>query len=70
MDENDCGSHRPVLSFGDALHSLGRTHARKIDEPGRAARLFRRECVLHTPLFAGFPGFRSKLWIDDTETGV
>ena len=31
---------------------------------------FRRECVLHTPLFAGFPGFRSKLWIDDLETGV
>jgi hypothetical protein len=22
---------------------------------------FRRECVLHTPLFAGFTGFRSKL---------
>ena len=31
---------------------------------------FRRECVLHTPLFAGFPGFRSKLWADDVETGV
>jgi hypothetical protein len=31
---------------------------------------FRRECVLHTPLFAGFPGFRSKLWLDDVETGV
>ncbi|HEX7291525.1 MAG TPA: hypothetical protein VF250_10405 [Conexibacter sp.] len=31
---------------------------------------FRRECVLHTPLFAGFAGFRSKLWIDDLETGV
>jgi hypothetical protein len=31
---------------------------------------FRRECVLHTPLFAGFPGFRSKLWIGDIETGV
>jgi hypothetical protein len=31
---------------------------------------FRRECALHTPLFAGFPGFRSKLWIDDVETGV
>jgi hypothetical protein len=31
---------------------------------------FRRECVLHTPLFAGFPGFRSKLWIDDIDTGV
>jgi hypothetical protein len=31
---------------------------------------FRRECVLHTPLFAGFPGFRSKLWIDDVRTGI
>jgi hypothetical protein len=31
---------------------------------------FRRECVLHTPLFAGFPGFRSKLWLDDVESGV
>ena len=31
---------------------------------------FRRECVLHTPQFAGFPGFRSKLWLDDVETGV
>ena len=32
--------------------------------------LFRRECILHTPLFAGFPGFRSKLWASDTTTGV
>ena len=31
---------------------------------------FRRECILHTPLFAGFPGFRSKLWADDVQTGV
>jgi len=31
---------------------------------------FRHECVLHTPLFAGFSGFRSKLWIDDVETGL
>jgi hypothetical protein len=31
---------------------------------------FRRECALHTPLFAGFPGFRSKLWLDDVETGL
>jgi hypothetical protein len=31
---------------------------------------FRRECVLHTPLFAGFPGFRSKLWADDVTTGI
>jgi hypothetical protein len=32
--------------------------------------LFRRECILHTPLFAGFPGFQTKLWISDTATGV
>ena len=32
--------------------------------------LFRRECILHTPLFAGFPGFLSKLWISDAATGV
>jgi hypothetical protein len=32
--------------------------------------LFRRECVLHTPLFAGFQGFRSKLWLTDLRTGV
>ena len=31
---------------------------------------FRRECILHTPLQAGFPGFRSKLWADDVPTGV
>lgn len=31
---------------------------------------FRRECILHTPLFAGFAGFRSKLWADDVVTGV
>ena len=30
---------------------------------------FRRECILHAPLFAGFPGFRSKLWADDIGTG-
>jgi hypothetical protein len=29
---------------------------------------FRHECALHTPLFAGYPGFRSKLWLDDRET--
>ena len=32
--------------------------------------MFRRECVLQTPLFAGFAGFRSKLWLDDVENGV
>lgn len=29
---------------------------------------FRYECLLHTPLFAGFPGFRSKLWLADDAT--
>lgn len=37
--------------------------------PSRHAA-FRRECILHTPLFAGFPGFRSKQWADDLRTGV
>jgi hypothetical protein len=32
--------------------------------------VFRRECILHTPLFAGFPGFWSKLWISDPATGT
>lgn len=31
--------------------------------------LFRAESVLNTPLFAGFPGFRSKLWLTDPVTG-
>jgi hypothetical protein len=32
--------------------------------------LFRRECILHTPLFAGFPGFQTKLWLSNTATGT
>lgn len=35
-----------------------------------AHALFWRECLLHTPLFAGFPGFRTKLWLSDLQTGV
>ena len=31
--------------------------------------IFRRECLLRTPLFAGFAGFRSKLWLADRATG-
>jgi hypothetical protein len=31
--------------------------------------LFRAESILNTPLFAGFPGFRSKLWATDLRTG-
>ncbi|MFA9431090.1 hypothetical protein [Egicoccus sp. AB-alg2] len=32
--------------------------------------LFRAESIANTPLFAGFPGFRSKLWCTDLDTGV
>ena len=34
---------------------------------GHAA--FRRESLLNTPLFVGFPGFVSKLWLADDERG-
>jgi hypothetical protein len=30
---------------------------------GRGHRWFRRESLLNTPLFVGFPGFVSKLWL-------
>lgn len=32
--------------------------------------LFRLESIANTPLFAGFDGFRSKLWATDLRTGV
>jgi hypothetical protein len=32
--------------------------------------LFRWESLLNTPLFVGFPGFVSKLWLADDEHGV
>jgi len=31
---------------------------------GRWHAIFRGECILNTPLFVGFPGFVSKLWLD------
>jgi hypothetical protein len=31
--------------------------------------VFRWESLLNTPLFAGFPGFVSKLWLADDERG-
>jgi hypothetical protein len=34
---------------------------------GRGHRFFRWECILNTPLFVGFPGFVSKLWLDRDE---
>jgi hypothetical protein len=30
-------------------------------------RLFLWECILNTPLFVGFPGFTSKLWVNRDE---
>ena len=36
---------------------------------GRGHAAFRWESLLNTPLFAGFPGFVSKLWLTDDERG-
>lgn len=36
---------------------------------GRGHAGFRVESLLNTPLFAGFPGFVSKLWLTDDEHG-
>lgn len=41
---------------------------RRVSGPGH--RLFRAESWLNTPLFAGFPGFVSKLWFAADESGV
>ncbi len=40
---------------------------RAVRGPGHA--VFRWESLLNTPLFAGFPGFVSKLWLADDERG-
>jgi hypothetical protein len=37
---------------------------------GRVHDLFRRESVLNTPLFVGFPGLVSKLWLANDEHGL
>ncbi|RDI68272.1 hypothetical protein DFR76_102673 [Nocardia pseudobrasiliensis] len=37
---------------------------------GRGHALFRRESLLNTLLFAGFPGLVSKLWLTDDEHGA
>jgi hypothetical protein len=37
---------------------------------GRGHALFRAESLLNTPLFAGFPGFISKLWLTHDQHGV
>lgn len=37
---------------------------------GRAHRWFRVESILNTPLFVGFPGYVSKLWLTHDENGL
>jgi hypothetical protein len=37
---------------------------------GRGHAWFQRESLLNTPLFVGFPGFVSKLWLAHDDTGV
>ncbi|MGD9705852.1 MAG: hypothetical protein AB7Q42_23780 [Acidimicrobiia bacterium] len=34
-----------------------------------ARALFRVTCIVTTPLFVGLKGFRSKMWLEDPETG-
>ena len=41
-----------------------------LDDLGPLHAGFRRECLIHTPLFAGFRGFRSKLWLEDEDTRI
>ena len=41
-----------------------------LDDVGLLHAGFRHECLIHTPLFAGFPGFRSKLWLEDDGTRI
>jgi hypothetical protein len=41
-----------------------------LDDAGLLHAGFHRECLVHTPLFAGFPGFYSKLWLDDPDTRI
>ncbi len=37
---------------------------------GRGHALFRRESLLNTPLFVGYPGFVSKLWVAHDDLGT
>jgi hypothetical protein len=37
---------------------------------GRGHAWFRAESILNTPLFVGFPGFTSKLWLANDSSGI
>ena len=78
-------NERPPLTYPAALRAVARcsaSTARLLRKPcvlvvefrlqavrGRGHAMFRRESLLNTPLFAGFPGLVSKLWLADDERG-
>ncbi len=79
------GGARLTFANGASAHVFRETIAaqRRTDAPavllvefrlrairGRAHRVFERESILNTPLFAGFLGFVSKLWLTADENDV
>ena len=63
---------RPALE-ARLFRAARRCPAFRLRLAGRSRLLhaaFRVESLVHTPLFAGFPGFGTKLWLTDTGTGV
>jgi len=54
----------------DPVLLVVRFRLRWIGRAGWAHAVFRRTCLVNTPLFAGFPGFVTKLWLTDPATGV
>ncbi len=60
---------RVGMSTTDPALLVVRFRLRVIGTNRRLHALFRVESILNTPLFAGFPGFRSKLWATDLRTG-
>ena len=59
------GCRRPGFVPGGLVVASGARGARR-----GAHAVFRSESLLNTPLFVGFPGFVSKLWLADDEHGV
>jgi hypothetical protein len=69
------GTHARV--YRETVRAGGRTDAPAVlvvgfrlrGVRGRGHALFRAESLLNTPLFVGFPGFASKLWLAHDEAG-
>lgn len=60
---------RTGVGTSDPALLVVRFRLRLIGDSRMLHALFRVESILNTPLFAGFPGFRSKLWATDRRTG-